>query len=225
MTGGTDAAAREGDEAFRDAARLLAAVGPLPSPAARPALVALAGLPGTGKSTFARRLAERLPLVVVESDALRRVLFRRRTYSARESARLFAAIHRLIAQLLARGVVVVLDATNLTERHRGRLSRIAGDAGAKLLVVHVHASEQVVRQRLAGRGKPGSGGNSEADWAVYARMRGTFEPILQKHYAVDTAVDIEPAVRRVAEELEGWVRGGAAESLRDGIVGVDRRQG
>ena len=225
MTGGTDAAAREGDEAFRDAARLLAAVGPLPSPAELPALVALAGLPGTGKSTFARRLAERLPLVVVESDALRRVLFRRRTYSARESARLFAAIHRLIAQLLARGVVVVLDATTLTERHRGQLSRIAGDAGAKLLVVHVHASEQVVRQRLAGRGKPGSGGNSEADWAVYARMRGTFEPILHEHYSVNTAVDIEPAVRRVAEEMEGWVRGGAAESLRDGIVGVDRRQG
>ena len=114
---------------------------------------------------------------------------------------------------------MVLDATNLTERHRGRLSRIAGDAGAKLLIVHVHASEQVVRQRLAGRAKSGSGGNSEADWAVYARMRKAFEPILHEHYAVDTAVDIEPAVRRVAEELEGWMRGWGAEPLRNGVVG------
>ena len=220
MTGGTDAAAREGDEAFRDAARLLAAVGPLPSPAARPALVALAGLPGTGKSTFARRLAERLPLVVVESDALRRVLFRRRTYAAMESARLFAAIHRLIAHLLARGVVVVLDATNLTERHRGRLSGIARDAGAKLLVVHVHASED----RSCGRGlragvNPGAAGTPRRTGPCTRGCARTFEPILREHYAVDTAVDIEPAVRRVAEELEGWMRGVGAKPLRDGVVG------
>ncbi len=41
-----------------DASRLMATLGPLPAPVARTVLVALIGLPGTGKSTVARRIAD-----------------------------------------------------------------------------------------------------------------------------------------------------------------------
>ena len=193
-----------------DAARLMAALGPLPAPVTRPVLVALIGLPGAGKSTMARHIAGRFPLLVLESDGLRRLLTPAPDYSKEESSRLFGAIHRIIAELLARGVPVLLDATNLVEAHREPLRRLAREAGARLVLVLVQAGPRVVRERLsrrAGMALPGAG--SEADWSVYLRMRATFEPIRGRHHTVDTARDTGPVLDRIAEELEEWVRGEA----------------
>ena len=188
----------------------MATLGPLPPPVARPVLVALIGLPGAGKTTVARRIAGRFPLLVLESDELRRDLIPVPDYSQAESTRLFVAMHRLIAGLLARGVPVLLDATNLVEAHREPLRRLAREAGAKLVLVLVQAAPQVVRERLSrrlGTGLPRAG--SEADWSVYLRMRETFEPVRGRHHTVDTAMDTWPVLDQIVEELEGWVRGGA----------------
>ena len=57
-----------------DVERLADSLGQLPEPVAKPAFVAVRGLPGTGKSYFSSKLAERLPLAILESDALRKVL-------------------------------------------------------------------------------------------------------------------------------------------------------
>ena len=193
-----------------DAARLLATLGPLPEPVARPVLVALIGLPGAGKSTVARRIAGRVPLLVLESDALRRLLIPAPDHSEEESSRLFGAIHRLVAELLARGVPVLLDATNLAEAHREPLRRLAREAGARLVLVRVQAGPRVVRERLSRRpGTASPGAGSEADWSVYLRMRGTFEPIRGRHHTVDTARDTGPVLDRIVEELEEWVWGEA----------------
>ncbi len=62
-------------EADRSAARVRAralwlhALSELEEPGRRPCLVLLAGLPGTGKSTLARGLAERAGFTVIRSDA------------------------------------------------------------------------------------------------------------------------------------------------------------
>jgi predicted kinase len=176
---------------------------PLLAPVARPVLVALVGLPGAGKSTVARRIARRFPLLVVESDEMRRVLTPEPDYSAEESTRLFGAIHRLIADLLARGVPVLLDATNLVESHREPLRRLAREAAARLVLVLVRAPPGLVRERLArraGAGSPRAG--SEADWSVYLRLRTTFEPIPGRHFTVETAGDTGPALDKIVEELE-----------------------
>lgn len=185
----------------RDVERLRESLGPFPEPVARPALVVLTGLPGTGKSHFVRRLAERLPLLVLESDALRKVLAPRPTYSPEESRRLFDASHIIIEVLLDRGIRVAFDATNLSEAHREGLYDIADRAGAKLVIVRVRAPEELVRQRLARRTQGlDSDDKSEADWAVYRRMKLGVERIGRRHFVVDTARDIGPALDRVVRE-------------------------
>ncbi len=105
--------------------RLTESLGQLPEPVVEPAFVVVSGLPGTGKSYFCSKLAERLPFLILESDALRKALFSAPSYSQQESSYLFRVYHLLIERLLKKGVPVVLDATNLSERHRERLYSIA----------------------------------------------------------------------------------------------------
>ncbi len=186
-----------------DVRRLRESLGPLPEPVVRPSLVVVSGLPGTGKSYFCRRLAERTPVVILESDALRKVIFHLPTYSAEESSRLFETIHRLTADLLARGMTLVLDATNLGEFHRERLYHIAEQSGARLIVVQVCAPAQLVHQRLLGRAaRKDVWDNSDAGWQVYERMRTRAETIRRNHFKVDTSRDIEPAVEKIASIID-----------------------
>ena len=130
--------------------RLKAALPYLPPRVARPVLRVVSGPPGSGKSHFSQRLVERVPLLVLESDVLRKTLFPAPTYGPEESAALFDACYTLIDKLLRDRVPVLLDATNLLEQPRERLHDIAERAGAKLLLVSVTGPY--------GRGSPAPGG-------------------------------------------------------------------
>ncbi len=162
--------------------------------------MAVSGLPGTGKSYFCGKLAERLPFAILESDALRKVLFSPPSYSPEESSHLFRAVHRLIGRLLEKGIPLILDATNLTEQHREYLYSIADHLDVKLVLVRVEAPPQVVRGRLKSRLED-SGNKSDADWAIYQKMKHTAQKIRRKHYAVDTSLDVTPVLDKIVKEM------------------------
>ena len=186
----------------QDGDRVLGALGPLPPSRHHPALVVVSGLPGTGKSLFCRELRRRTGVAVLESDALRKLLFSRPNYSSEESRRLFAAIHAAIARLLAAGISCTLDATNLKEHHRQPLYDIAEELDAKLILVEVTAAPEVVRRRLTARASYGDA-LSDAGGAVYERMRREVEEIQREHFLVDTAADTGPALATISREIEG----------------------
>ena len=187
-----------------DVERLAGSLKAIPEPAARPAMVAVSGLPGTGKSYFSARLARQADFVILESDALRKVLFPSPDYSAEENARLFRAIHDLARRLLGGGVSVILDATTLQEKHRQQLHGIAEMTGARLVLVEVKAPPDVVHSRLEERRSLSNGGEakSDADWEVYVRMSPTVEKIQGRHYSVDTSQDTEPVIRMILKETQ-----------------------
>lgn len=127
------------------------------APESRPVFIIIIGLPGTGKTFFVKRLTEHLPYIVLESDATRKKLFPHPTYSPKESGALFRTIHVIIGELLHKGISVILDATNLSEKNRRPLYRIAEGANARLILVHVEAPEGLIRKRLKARSQsPGA---------------------------------------------------------------------
>ena len=193
----------EGSQLRDDVERLGESLGSLPEPMVDPPFVVVSGLPGTGKSYFCGKLAERLPFVILESDALRRVLFPSPDYSPYESSRLFRTCHCLIEDLLRRGIPVILDATNLLEHHRERLYHIADQLGIKLIIVRVEAPPMVVCQRLQARvGSIDPEGKSEAGWEVYQKMKPGVQSIHRSHFAVDTSRDITPAIDKIVREVK-----------------------
>ncbi len=193
----------ERSEPLSDVGRLAESLGELPEPMVEPAFIVVSGLPGTGKTHFCSKLAERLPLVILESDALRKTLFSFPSYSRQENSRLFRACHLLIERLLKKGIPLVLDATNLSERYRERLYSIADRLDVKLILVRVEAPPEVVQERLKARqGEVGSGNKSDANWEVYQRMESAVQKIRRNHYAVDTSRDITPVLDKIVREVK-----------------------
>ncbi len=191
----------EQTQLISDVQRLVDSLGQLPEPVVKPTFVVVSGLPGTGKSYFSSKLAEMLPFAVLESDALRKTLYPSPNYSADESARLFQVIHSLIEKLLKKGIPVILDATNLSERFRERLYNIADRLGVRLILVSTEAPPEVVHEGLTGQGATVSRGKSDAGWEVYQKMKPTVEKISRRHYVVDTSRDITPVLNKIAREV------------------------
>jgi len=191
--------AANGERLAADVARLAESFVNIPGPVAGPTLVVVSGLPGTGKSYFSARLAEKLDFLVLESDALRKVLFFPPAYTAEESSHLFRVIHELIRQLLLRGIPLILDATNLSERHRESLYSIAEHTGAQLILIEVKAPPELVHSRLESRSAAAT--NSDAGWAVYQKMLPTVEEMRRHHYSVDTSQDISPVIEKIVKEV------------------------
>jgi len=174
---------------------------PLPPPGERPTLAVLCGLPGVGKSTFARRLAACAPVAVVGSDEVRKTLFPRPQYSGGEHARVFGTVHTVLAELLRRRISTVFDATNLYERDRRKTYRIArAIGGCGLVIVEVVSPPEVVRQRLEHRAAAADPRDrSDATWEVYLLMAERMQPVRREHFTVDTSVEGEQTLRTIAQ--------------------------
>jgi len=181
-----------------DVEKLRRSLNGLPQPQVEPPLIMVSGLPGTGKSFFCRKLAERLSFLILASDTLRKILFPSPEYKESENKRLFSACHVLIEELLNEGIPVIFDATNLLEHHREYFYRAAERAGARLILVWVEAPTEVVRQRLLAREKTVMPRfDSEAGWEVYNKMKPRREKISRNHLVVDTSQDITNVIDKI----------------------------
>jgi predicted kinase len=186
-----------------DADRLEKSLGRLPAPVARPSMVVMIGLPGSGKSHLARVIAARVPAAVLDIDALRGALFEDPQHTAKEHGRLFPALHALMDRLLARRITVIVDATNLKETNRKPYYKIAAEHGAKLLLVRVWARTPVIRRRLHTRAEsPDPADRSTATLEVYERMREGAQRVRRQHISVDTSADTRAAVDKIVALLQ-----------------------
>ncbi len=179
----------------------------LPVPEERltePALILISGLPGTGKTRVGRLIAQRLPSVIVESDYVRKLLFPTPTYTGPESGFVYGVCHAVIERLLARGVAVVFDATNLVESKREVLYSMAERLQAKLVIVRVTAPPEVVLRRLDLRKEtPPAGQLSDADWEVYLKLKPTEQRIRRPHFVVDTSRDFLQLLHKIVKAAAG----------------------
>ncbi len=169
----------------------------------QPLLVAMCGLPGTGKSYFAAKLIEQVPFLILETDRLRKVLVEHPKYSTQEHRRVFRSCYQLIQYYLINGYSVLFDATNLNEEFRTYLYDIAEATHAPLALVHATAPQNTVRRRLKQR-KADRHANtySDAGWLIYTRLAPVEEPVQRDHYALDTSKDISP----VLDEVAAWAK-------------------
>lgn len=97
----------------------------------------LAGLPGSGKSTYARKLQKIYGLdktIIIESDS-----YRERLYGSpeiqKDNNKLFEIIHNDILSSLTGGMNVIFDATNIARKHRVALMQKLGTEVVKECII------------------------------------------------------------------------------------------
>lgn len=199
----------------RAKAHWLLALGELEEPGRRPCLVLVGGLPGTGKSTLARGLAERAGFAVIRSDMVRKELAASAArsediYTPAWTERTYAECLLRAERLLFEGKRVILDATFRAEQTRRTALDAARRWGVPGLMLLCRADPAAVRERLASR----RGDASDADWEVYRQMAERWEepgPRTQGAiHPVDTAGGTEEALRIAMDVLSESRLSGAA---------------
>lgn len=115
-------------------------------------LIVLGGLPASGKSTFARNLAEQATAVHISADAVRMTLTADQpVYSQGESRRTKRTVAALVETFLADGHSVVVDAINIRRRDRRGAVALGRRRNVPTLLVWCEVDEATASERLAHR--------------------------------------------------------------------------
>ena len=166
--------------------------------------VIFAGLPGTGKSTLARALADRLGAAILDKDRVRGALFpdALTDYSAEQDQLCMRAIVAAAAYLTERRRVKYIFFDGRTFSTRAQIEDVllpAKQAGARWRILHVTCADAVAEERLA-RIDPGHPAKNR-DPALHRRIKQHFEPILQPKLEVDTTLGVDRQLAAVEAYL------------------------
>lgn len=151
-----------------------------------PRLVVMLGLPGSGKSYLASRLAAQLDAWHLNSDSIRKQLagisietdgrgdLNRKLYNRALGIRTYRELLRRARQHLAAGHRVVADATFLHADSRAKVQAVAEKLNLPWLFVHADCPEKTVVSRMRRRFRHAS--VSDADLRIYRAMKARFDP-------------------------------------------------
>lgn len=165
-----------------------------------PRLCITHGLPGSGKTWQSQRLLEHRGAIRLRSDVERKRLFGLGMlddsraqgvdlYGADSTARTYDRLLELARAALGAGYPVILDAAFLLRAERERARALASDMDVAFTILHCHAADSVLRERLRSR----TGDASEADAAVLDRLSGVVEPLTSDELGRLEPVDPLPA--------------------------------
>jgi uncharacterized protein len=187
----------------------------------RPALVVICGLSGSGKSTVARRLADRLGFRWLRSDEIRKRLagvaaaeplsdsYAAGAYSLEFTRKTYGALLDAAAARLREGEGVIVDATFAEPAYRAAALALAARAGVPPLFVECRASHDEIVRRLTRRARSADE-ISDAGVAVYLRQRTEFvalEDLPQScRLVADTERGLEAVSASIGERLKNLGR-------------------
>lgn len=151
----------------------------------RPRLFILAGIPGCGKSTWARTYFS--PWSIVSSDEIRETKWPGEPYQRERNEEVFAELFRCIADMLEEGKDAVADTTGLMQAFRWEASDIADYHGAEKHLVFFNNSHQALHrndQRTGTARVP-----REAQEVMVARYKEARSAILDESYTSTTIIE------------------------------------
>ncbi|UOM36909.1 AAA family ATPase [Acuticoccus sp. I52.16.1] len=130
------------------------------------------GLPGTGKTTIARRVSATLGAVYLRIDTIEDALARSTLAIEQAEDAGYLAAHDLAADNLALGRTVVADSVNAIALTRAAWHRLAREAGCPALDVELLCSDPAMhRARVEARHTDGT-----------RRRQPTWEAVLTRYY-------------------------------------------
>lgn len=183
---------------------------------AKPAVILMHGVSGSGKTFLASQLASELGMLHIRSDIERKRLFLPvgasftdhlpdQSYSTRHTELTYRRLLAMARLDLHNGYSVVVDATFLRRQSRERFLAMARDCGVPAVIVACEAPRETLLERLKERQSRATDA-SDADEAVLAMQLSSIEPfdaVEQKSVVVVHHTDDgQNVVRKIQQRLD-----------------------
>ena len=191
-----------------------------------PRLMITHGLSGSGKSTLAQQLLQRAGAIRLRSDVERKRLFGLDAlhhsadhgvdlYTPDVTRRTFDRLADCARDALRAGYPVIVDAAFLRCGERQTFRTLAGEIGVPFSILHCHAGEPLLLQRVEARGAAGTDA-SEADASVLRRQISWSEPLdaEEQALAIDAATDGDIDIGQLCDRWLAVERTGPTQPLQ-----------
>ena len=114
----------------------------------KPLSVIMVGIPASGKSTLAKKLAEEFPLTVLGEENMTSFLSPRATFLKRNSAEVFQLAVKTVEGLIKKGKASIYDANTKTRQQRDLIKAVVEESGGTYLLIYLDCPKEVCYQRL-----------------------------------------------------------------------------
>lgn len=133
-------------------------------------LIIVSGLPGSGKSYFATKLAERLGAEYISSDQTRKSMDAMGRYRFEDKLTVYEEMAKKTGEGLRQNRAIVVDATFYRHEMRDIFSTLCKLLHKPYFYFEIHADKKLIEERLS---QPRI--DSEADFAVYQQLVREYE--------------------------------------------------
>ncbi len=144
-------------------------------------LIMVTGLPGTGKTTYAKTLADSIGGRHFNTDIIRDQLNMRGQYDEASKRMIYEALFKHTQSCLKRGLPVVVDGTFFRKELREPFVDLAEELNCSIFWVEIKADEPIIKERVSQKRE-----FSEADYEVYLKIKEAFEPIEGEHLTLQS---------------------------------------
>lgn len=146
-------------------------------------VIIVIGLPGSGKSFFARRLSKLLSALYINSDQVRKSIIPAPCYSYVEREMVYSIMLNETMNALNKNINVVLDATFYKKAIRDKFEKQIKNT-TEIFYIEIVASEEIIRKRLLNKRE-----DSDAGYIIYKLLHNKWEPVTEEHLVLQSTND------------------------------------
>jgi predicted kinase len=154
-------------------------------------VIVVSGLPGSGKSTVAEGIAQKLSLPIFSVDPIESSIIQsgfKRGFETGLAAYLVA--EALATEQLKLGISIIIDAVNPVQEARDMWKKLADNHKAQLVIIECTLDKDIHKQRIDARVR-NIAGLPEVTWQDVEARRTEYLQWHEERLSLDTSRDLE----------------------------------